>query len=362
MAADICFLSLDNLNRVPYLNRYEKLLNLPYDVIYWNRSGLHEQTDAVQAYEYGRVLSNNDLGWSGEKLSGYLGFRKFASNILMKRRYRLVIALTTNVGVLLGGVLRRRYNGRYIIDVRDYWHDFNTFYRKAETKLMSSSALVVVSSPAYGRFVPVQDYVTMHNMQLIDKADLDLFACDERPDNSKISVVCVGAAKNRANDEKVIRHFAQSESFHLSFIGKGYDELQSFVDGIGAENVHLEGYFQPSETLGKYRNADMILSMYGSHTPYYDYALSNKLYFAAQLGLPIIVSADTYIAEVVEEYGLGFAFDVGVSDEMSRLQDYFQNIDKAAFTENCKRFLEWCDADEAVMRASLENVRHNLLG
>lgn len=358
----ICFISLDNINRVPYLSRYAQFFDGDYDIIYWNRSGIDERVRANGVYAYRNKLENNTLGFSFEKLLGYLAFRRFAAHQLKKKKYDLVVALTTNVGVLLGSVLQKEYQGRYIVDVRDYWHDFNRLYRHQEKKLLENALQVVVSSPAYRRFIPCDSYIVMHNISHLDSETKAAFRTRKLRDKEPIRVVCVGAAKNLDNDRRVIQHFANDSRFTLSFIGQGYDELGRFCHDISASNIRVEGYFQPNETLDKYQDADMVLSMYGNHTPYYDYALSNKLYFAAQLGLPIIVSSDTYMAEMVTKYYFGIAFDVDASDSCNQVYEYYCGLDREKLNLSCDSFLGMCAEDEEKTKQRISEIEKMLNG
>ena len=105
--APVCFLNLDSINVTPYFSMYERLLQSKYDLIYWDRSENDEQTAAANVYRYShpvrknpRVLNLKDL------LTGYLGFRLFAKKILCNNDYKLVIALSGNVAVLVGSVLK----------------------------------------------------------------------------------------------------------------------------------------------------------------------------------------------------------------------------------------------------------------
>lgn len=358
----ICYISLDNISRVPYLSRYIQYFGDDYDVIYWNRSGIDEQVSAKRVFSYRHSLVNNTLGFSLEKIQGYCGFRKFATRQIGAQEYDLIVALTTNVGVLLGSVLQKDYLGRYIVDVRDYWHDYNKYYRYLERKLLKNALQVVVSSPAYGSFIPCDSYIIMHNMPYLEPENKAVFRARPLRDEGPIRVVCVGAAKNMENDKRVIQQFANDNRFTLTFIGQGYDELDGYCSEISANNIKVEGYFKPSETLDKYQNADMVLSMYGNHTPYYDYALSNKLYFAAQLGLPIIVSSDTYMAEIVSKYHFGIPFDVEASNQCDRVYDYYDSLNRKSLNLSCDSFLRMCAEDEAETEQRLLEIKELMNG
>jgi hypothetical protein len=88
-----------------------------------------------------------------------------------------------------------------------------------------------------------------------------------------------------------------------------------------------------------YEGTDMILNLYGNHTPKLDYALSNKLYYSASLGMPILVCPDTYMAEIIDVYELGLIFDKNDPQNLNKLYAYYSNIDRNEFLRKCDYFL-----------------------
>lgn len=343
----ICFVSLDNLNRVPYVELYASWVERDYDVVYWNRSDLNESIGESECFCYRRPIAASADGENKiQKLKGYLGFRKFAKSILKANDYDLVFALTGNCAVLISDILLKKYSGRYVVDIRDYWHEDFTPYHSREEALIKQSALTVISSPAYRVFLCEHDYAVMHNDQVIAK-DLAVSYWQKSQASDPFVICCVGAMKNPEYDRMVIEYFANDPRFELRFIGRGYDSLSGFVDANRIENVVIKGAFPMDETLKQYEGADAVLNMYGNHSPYWDYALSNKLYFAARLHLPILVCKDTAMASFSEKYGFGYAIDLGDKKKRDKdriLQSFTQSeIEKRRV--GCEEFLSIVDAD-----------------
>lgn len=308
-SAKICIVSMDNVKRVPYITQYLNCLRgKPFDFVFWDRDCTYDEIGADKSFGYRHRVRHGEsnLVQMYEKLTGYIAFRQFASNVLVREDYERVVCLTGNCAVLVSKVLLSKYARRYIIDIRDYWHEDNRKYHETEQRLIEASAFPVISSPAYREFLGDHDFRIMHNSQLLSSEDI---AIVDHPHNVPLHVVCVGAAKNLAYDCKVIDYFANDDRFRLSFRGRGYDCLKSYISRKGITNVEATGEFDFSRTMEMYRDADIILSMYGNGSPYWDYALANKLYFAAQLGLPILVCEKTAMADIVNEYNLGIAFD-----------------------------------------------------
>ena len=83
-----------------------------------------------------------------------------------------------------------------------------------------------------------------------------------------------------------------------------------------------------------------VLNLYGNGSPTVDYALSNKLYYAAQLRKPILVCPKTYMEKITTKYGFGFVLDLDKPLIKDELFKYYNSMNWDFFSENCVRFLE----------------------
>ena len=347
--SDICIVSMENVKRVPYIAQYVKCLGgKDFDFLYWDRDCTDDQVGQKNSFPYRHKVRHGEptLAQKAEKLTGYIGFKRYAGKILKENDYKRVVCLTGNAAVLVSGVLLDKYDGRFIIDIRDYWHEDNKKYHNTERRLIEASPCPVISSPAYKEFLGDYDFRIMHNSQILTDEEKKIAECGhERP----FRIICVGAAKNLDYDKRVIDCFANDERFALAFRGRGYDQLCGYIKKSGIANVEATGEFDFSQTLQQYADADMVLSMYGNGSPYWDYALANKLYFAAQLGLPILVCEKTAMADMTEGYGLGVAFDPADRDVKDRIAKLFEEEQVDKRREGCRRFLDRVEADN--MRA-----------
>lgn len=353
--SDICIMSMENVKRAPYILQYIKCLgDRNFDFLYWDRDCTDDQVGQKNSFPYRHKVQRGEptLAQKAEKLTGYIGFKRYASKVLSSNGYKRVVCLTGNAAVLVSDVLLRKYDGHFIIDIRDYWHEDNKRYHDIEQRLIASSPCPIISSPAYIKFLGEHDFRIMHNSQLL--SDDDKKVTDHRHERP-FHIVCVGAAKNLDYDKRVIDCFANDERFVLAFRGRGYDQLRDYINGCGATNVEATGEFDFSQTLQQYADADMVLSMYGNGSPYWDYALANKLYFAAQLGLPILVCEKTAMADMAEGYDLGVAFDPADKAAKDRIATLFDENQVMKRREGCREFLEMVEADN---ERTLTDVSH----
>lgn len=345
---------MENVKRVPYIAQYVKCLgDRDFDLLYWDRDCTDDRVGQKNSFPYRHKVRHGEptLAQKAEKLSGYIGFKHHACKILKKNDYKRVVCLTGNAAVLVSSVLRAKYDGRFIIDIRDYWHEDNKKYYDTEQRLIEASPCPVISSPAYKEFLGEHDFRIMHNSQILSNEERKIA---EHGHNRPFRIVCVGAAKNLDYDKRVIDCFANDERFMLAFRGRGYDQLGGYIEERGIANVEATGEFDFSQTLRQYADADMVLSMYGNGSPYWDYALANKLYFAAQLGLPILVCEKTAMADMAEGYGLGVAFDPADKAAKDRIATLFDEDQVTNRREGCREFLKRVEADN---RRALSDIK-----
>ena len=335
---------MDNLKRVPYITQYLSCLEKPFDFVYWDRDCSDDRVGAAEHFVYRHRVhhGSNVAVLALDKLTGYTGFRSFARKALLEGDYERVVCLTGNCAVLVGDVLLSKYPGKYVFDIRDYWHEDNRWYHEREQRLIEASAFIVISSPAYRDFLGDHDFRVLHNSQILSEEEISSVRHETEP---PYKIVCVGAAKNLDYDKRVIDTFANDGRFELAFRGRGYDALTPYIAEKGIRNVEVTGEFDFSRTIEQYRDADAVLSMYGNGSPYWDYALSNKLYFAAQLGLPILVCEKTAMADMAEGYGLGAAFEPGDVSATDRVAALFELGARERALEGRGRFLAMVRGD-----------------
>lgn len=343
--APVCFINLDSLNVTPYFAHYKRLLTTPYDLIYWDRAGKEEDTGALNTHRFVKTVSNSSpIATLKDLAIGYLGFRQFASKILSHAEYRIVVALTGNAAVLLGGVLKRRYAKRYIMDIRDYFLENLPPYRFAEQSVIDNAALALISSPAFVTFLGSHDFQVTHNAQMIEPNVVSDIKSRPRPGKPFV-IANIGTAKALDLDRKTIDYFASDERFELRFIGRGFEALESYRDEKGARNVKIGGAFPSSQTTALYQDVDAILATYGNARTHVRYALPNKLYFAAQLGLPLLVSPGTYLAQVVNENHLGMELNVEDPSAKDRILALHDKTEPKRRNEGAEAFMRTVEKD-----------------
>ena len=299
-----------NLFTTPYLSRYTEILErkgIEYDIICWNAKGIKESSAAVQKICLDYPVSATSSPF--RKAAGYFRFLRMARAALRKQNYERILLLTSVPAVCLYGAYQKRYRGKYLIDIRDYYKEHYRLYFSKEKKAIAYSALTVISSEGFRQFLPAHDYVVTHNINWIDSEIVRSFRKERKDGERCINLAFIGSMRFPEQDRAVIDFFANDRRFHLHFYGSGYGEHAKYCAEKKIENVTVTDWFPTEKTVELYGKADIVLNLYGNGTPVLDYALSNKLYYAAQLGKPILVCPKTYMEKITTAYGFGFVLD-----------------------------------------------------
>lgn len=361
MSKKVCFVTLMNISVVPYLYKYTELMKCDYEIIYWNRDAIKEKTNASATYllEYPLPKGCSKL----QKFTGYIKFRNHARRILKENDYDRVVLLSGNVAVLLKDILLAKYKGKYIIDIRDYFMENNKLYFNAEKKVINHSGLAVISSEAYKRFLPQHKYLAVHNSPNISDEQIKSFRekrelWRNKSDEKPITLSFIGGVRFFEQDKKVLSYFANDDRFFVRYIGSGANLLKEHCEKNGIKNVYLHDRFPPEQTLDFYADTDIILNLYGNGTPLLDYALSNKLYYAATLGIPILVCPNTFMEEVAVGNGFGFALDLDDADGRDKVYTYSVSVNTETFIEKCKGFMTNVEQDNSDFAMSVASYLH----
>lgn len=341
----ICYISMTNLFLCPYIKKYQNYIGdrAEVDLIYWDRHGVDEDIkNAAHVYRYEKAMS--EMTGRIRKLVQFIGFRKYVIEIIKKSKYDRIIFLHNYMALLMSGFISKHYKGRYILDIRDYSMENNKFFAAWEKKVINKSGMCVISSEGYKRFLPEYDYVISHNDGLIDPDIVQKFRLCEK-NNKYIQISFIGLVRFYEQNIKLMDAFCNDARFRLGYYGQNSSVLKEYADQQGYTNMDFHERFDPANTLDFYEKTQIINNYYGSDSMSLKYALSNKLYYAAQLGIPILVCKNTYMEEISSKYQIGVTIDINDEKCADKLKDYYDNIDWQKFNENCDKFLTHISAD-----------------
>lgn len=315
-----------NIHWSPYYLRYEKQLNAlgqPFDLIIWNREGLAEDVKANIIELRLADVSNNRNPF---KLWKFVAFCRFVLRTIKKNGYDKLIFLGTH-GCAVSfcePYLKRHYNGRLWIDIRDNQYEWFPPFYWGEKASIDASYETVISSPKYEKFLPPHDYLHIHN---IDPNAMEIKAAYKHiPDpDGRIRISFIGNVRYFEQNRLLLKHLGNDSRFCLQYFGSGTEILKHYCEDNNITNVVFGGAFPQSETVHFYEQTDIINNVYGNDTMNLQLALSNKLYYSLLFELPLLVSEGTFMDELTAQYGIGFAFtdDDGFAD---RLEAWYRSL------------------------------------
>ncbi len=326
----------------PYLEKYERVLSeadAEYEVIFWNRTGMPDQT-LVEGESEVCIACGNRLD---SKVTAFFMWEKQAKALLLKRNYDFLIILSTYPGVLLSGFLHKHYRGRYIFDIRDYSKGKNTLVGYVVNRLVAESTFTAISSKAFLRFLrPSPKIVLNHNLVFTESSEYDPVPLKEK---KTIRFTFVGNIRLDKQTRAVLLSLKDSRRYFSCFAGRilpGCD-IREYCEAEGIQNVSFSGEFTHSQKSLVYQNVDMINAIYVNHSSRIRLAdatpLPNRVYDAAIYGKPIVASKGTYLAELIAVYGLGFSVDGFSKNVESDFDRYLSEFDEKKFREGCQMFL-----------------------
>lgn len=326
---------------IPYINIYLKKVRdvgAECDIVFWDRDGNFEKKEEgnIRYIPFSSPAKQNEL-----KIKRYLKYIpaiRFIRRRLKNSRYDKIIFLQTHAAVACKSIILKQYLKRYIVDIRDFTLENFSFFRKIEKTVILNSFCTVISSRGYEKFLPKYNYVIAHNYTPANKEVVDEIR-SKKQHAECINISFIGYVRFYEMAKKLLEMFSNDSRFHISYIGTGASSLENFCKEKNINNVTLHDKFSPEETANFYKKCDLINNLYGNHNKYLDYALSNKLYYAAQFKIPVLVSKETYSSEIVEKYNLGISWDPDEQNAKENLYELFCNFDKSIMEESSDKFL-----------------------
>lgn len=337
----ICFIFGGNIQMCPYLNGYLDCLSddVEYDLIYWERYQNNKVANLTKKpcniYCFKKPIASKL-----KKTIAFVKFKKYINNILVTNDYDKIVFLQTNMAIMCSKYILDNCNKEYFLDIRDYSNEFNKLVRRQEDKIFPYMKYICISSDGFKTFLPDNfTYLSVHNLQnnkmMVNEIDI------KNKCKTKIKIGYIGNMS--LYGEYLCRSlslFANDDRYIFYFVGIGSEYIKQYCIQNAIENVVIKGEFKPEEINSLYKEIDIVNNLYGNKTPYLDYALSNKLYLAAQYCLPILVCKNTSMEEISIKNKFGFVVDINNKNVCNELYDWYNKLDIDKLYYNCSLFNE----------------------
>lgn len=320
----IGIIAANNVRFSPYIFYYTDLLDeigIEYEVVIPDR-----HPDLKENFN-GKLIK---LSWDNKKkkIFNYIIYSNAVKKIA-KRKYNYLIVLTTVNGVFSFPWLKKFFSKRYILDIRDYTHEYNKVYFEIEKRLIYHAEKTVISSKKYQEFLPKHDYLICNNINNSVKKSKYKF----KKKQGKIIIGYVGAISYETQCKKMIDLIDKDENYEFHFYGTGIAEkkLREYVQKQNKKRIIFYGKYDNVDKERIIQKIDILFNVYGNGTPLVDYALSNKLYDALLFHKPILTSPNTYMHELGGP--LSFAMDLDKNDILLDLWTWYQKLDNVTLDQ-----------------------------
>lgn len=343
----------NNIYLAPYVRKYISILDsCKVDLIYWDRFDMEEPLEGLnKIHRHINKMSHVNTEVSQfQKLKKYYKFARYVKKVCKKEKYDYVIIFQPMMALLYA--ITKCFIGmkNMIVDVRDFTYEHSSLFRCIESKLFKKSRFVVISSPFYKEFLPQKaKYVVMENMNTVSLETIKAARSEDKSEIKKIKIGYIGLVRFVEQNIKIIEKFAGDERFELLYIGKGSEVFENYIKDHKVDNIVLIPQFDPRETEKHFSSVDLVQNIYGTGRDKLKYALSNKLYYAAMLGKPILVSPDTCMEKVAQQYEFGFSCDENDEKLADKIYEYYKSINWNKFYGNCDSFINDVTKNEEAM-------------
>lgn len=320
----------------PYLSRYTDRLNefkADYEVLFWNRGAF--QLDVPSNYLYYDTPSAEDLG-KAKKFIDFCGFRRWVKKQLNKSKPDGIVFLSTLSAVLLWDIAKK-YNKRYIFDIRDYSYENIGLFQKIESRIISDSYFTAISSKGFKSFLPDYNYVIAHNFNRSDMTIPYVFSNKKEP----YEIVWNGTVRFFDYQKQYLDVFKNESRFVMVYHGAGIDleKYKQYCKENNITNVRFTGAYDNRDKAKLLQNAAFLNNCYGGRDgDELRFAISNRFYDGLVFHIPQIVEAGGYKAGETQRLKVGLGVEPS-SDLPDKLYQYYNSLDADTFNQKCESAL-----------------------
>ncbi|SFD37331.1 Glycosyltransferase involved in cell wall bisynthesis [Enterococcus casseliflavus] len=306
-------------------------------VFAWNRNNTRVTENFVVTY-------NQEIGY-GNFYKSLINIRKFLREVENYIKiYKPDKLHLIDYSVLpLSKLSKKKIDVIYeVYDIKFYKNFiYNLFREISERKFLTNVGNIVIASPFFEQYYREKlkfnrNIVCLNNKpskNFLNKADNQVESLINSPKIfiEKIVISFIGTIRYKEILFNLIDVIKEKENFILLLAGDGPDSelLHEYVETNSLKSkVIFTGRFNTCHLSEIYRNTDFVWAAYPNDDMNVKYAISNKFFESMVFSKPIIVSEDTFLADMVKERELGFC--INPYDKQS-ISSVLNKIDKKNF-------------------------------
>ena len=322
------------MSLISIYTKYFEEHGIEYDIIYMDKYNEDEDIGAKNIYRFINII---DHKWSKiHKVLKYSKFISYAKGVIKKENYDKIIVWNDVAILMFGMFLAKRCKHKYCLNCRDYNGEKNPIIYYIFKKTIENSYFTTISSGGFRTFLPKYNYIDLYSYN-----DKLLQSCEPRCDLSGTSlrIGFVGNVRFFEENYKLLNSLKNDSRYEIHYHGSNSEIIEEYAKSNGKNNVICSGSFPVNET-GKYLNeCDIINNVFGNDSIAVKSLTSIRLFHAAYMHMPILVSKETYMEELVKTYGIGYVIDFDDKDLADHLFEWYKNIDFEELERNCNRLI-----------------------
>ena len=352
MKSKICIIGTSNIKHISLISLYTKYFDQNsryYDIIYLDRYGIEEKTNANQVYRYSDVNSAGLLG----KLKMFWRFRRYVKDILKKNDYAYVITWQTTGAYLFADILLRRYKNRFVINVRDYVIENNIVFRTILKKLVKKSYFTTISSDGFRLFLPKAEYIKVNS---VNEEILENIFGRPLVKQGPIKIGFAGNCRYFRESYKLIDALANDNRFELWYCGTNSKVLEDYASKRMINNVRTMPTFDPKDTIDIMSDFNIVNSAFGNDAMDNSTLMPIRLYTAIAIHRPILVNSNTQLAKEVTKGNIGYVIE-DYSTLADDLYSYYLSLEPEYFSNACEKYLKTARDENELFYSVVSRMR-----
>ena len=236
------------------------------------------------------------------------------------------------------------------------------YLRREENRLKNQYDLLILTCEKYydvyfKALVEPERMLYMPNIP-----DLSAFrSYEKKEENEPYTVGYIGVIRYK---KQMVNLLEAAKKTGVQLLVAGYEEGSAEIESMCKQDPNITwvgGFDFATQAAQLYGKCDVMYCVYDADMHNVQVALPNKLYEAVYCEMPLIAAKNTHLAELVEQWGVGFAIDHREPDELIALLEQLRDreIPLDTIVANCRQ--RKADMDLALYNQKLKAWLNRLL-